>query len=452
MTAEIIIMNAGAIALAADSAVTSSHGWEREKVFSSDNKIFELTDSTQVAVMNYGAASFMSIPWETVVGEYRRRHGGESYPQLRDYVDTFLRFLKEEIVKDISLERQEAFVVTTAYAIFEWIASKIQEQEDSEELVELEDEDNARMDDLKEKLASKRQEITTEILNEVHQSIHEIGKVSEATEEVIQQACSVLKQYLPELYEEFHFDADSGNAEQLENIAYASVASMIDELTESEVDFSSGIVIAGFGDDNLFPGYINLEIEGIYGGMLKWIEKKEAQIAMPPKASIAGFAQLDPYLLTAGLDTVHVGVIAALARGLLVEYTKQLVGEFSGSSGLELEKRAEEKDDQIESVVEALVEAIDEYLMKDPGGPIDDALEVVSVLPKDQLAEVAGAAISFTSLRRRVSLETETVGGPTDVAVITKGDGLVWINRKHYFPPELNPAYFARTYGRREES
>ena len=56
MTAEIIIMNAGAIALAADSAATSSHGWGREKVFSSDNKIFELTDNAQVAIMNYGAA------------------------------------------------------------------------------------------------------------------------------------------------------------------------------------------------------------------------------------------------------------------------------------------------------------------------------------------------------------------------------------------------------------
>ena len=81
-----------------------------------------------------------------------------------------------------------------------------------------------------------------------------------------------------------------------------------------------------------------------------------------------------------------------------------------------------------------------------------EGVEVVSVLPKEQLAELAEALISLTSLRRRVSYDEETVGGPTDVAIITKGDGLVWIKRKHYFEENLNPAYFARTYERREES
>jgi hypothetical protein len=40
-----------------------------------------------------------------------------------------------------------------------------------------------------------------------------------------------------------------------------------------------------------------------------------------------------------------------------------------------------------------------------------------------------------------MSLETETVGGPIDVAVISKGDGFVWIKWKHYFNRELNPLF-----------
>jgi hypothetical protein len=35
----------------------------------------------------------------------------------------------------------------------------------------------------------------------------------------------------------------------------------------------------------------------------------------------------------------------------------------------------------------------------------------------------------------------ETVAGPIDVAVISKGDGFIWIKRKHYFSPELNPHF-----------
>ena len=43
-----------------------------------------------------------------------------------------------------------------------------------------------------------------------------------------------------------------------------------------------------------------------------------------------------------------------------------------------------------------------------------------------------------------MSHTAETVGGPIDVAlIISKGDGLIWIKRKHYFSPELNPQFTA---------
>jgi len=33
-----------------------------------------------------------------------------------------------------------------------------------------------------------------------------------------------------------------------------------------------------------------------------------------------------------------------------------------------------------------------------------------------------------------------------DVAVISKGDGFVWIRRKHYFNQELNPHYMSKYF------
>ena len=71
-------------------------------------------------------------------------------------------------------------------------------------------------------------------------------------------------------------------------------------------------------------------------------------------------------------------------------------------------------------------------------------MEVVTHLPKEELASMAEALINLTSLKRRVSLDQETVGGPIDIAIISKGDGFVWIKRKHYFDPALNPSYFYR--------
>jgi hypothetical protein len=70
-------------------------------------------------------------------------------------------------------------------------------------------------------------------------------------------------------------------------------------------------------------------------------------------------------------------------------------------------------------------------------------MRMVSFLPKDELPNLAESLVELTSLKRHVSTDAETVGGPIDVALITKAEGFVWIKRKHYFKPELNPSFFA---------
>lgn len=69
-------------------------------------------------------------------------------------------------------------------------------------------------------------------------------------------------------------------------------------------------------------------------------------------------------------------------------------------------------------------------------------IDTVVSLDKEDMANMAESFISLTSLVRRMQPGEETVGGPVDVAVISKGDGFVWINRKHYFRPELNASFF----------
>ena len=71
-------------------------------------------------------------------------------------------------------------------------------------------------------------------------------------------------------------------------------------------------------------------------------------------------------------------------------------------------------------------------------------LSITASLPKDELAAMAEALVNLTKFRRRVTTARETVGGPIDVALITRGDGFVWVKRKHYFDPSLNPRVIAR--------
>jgi hypothetical protein len=69
---------------------------------------------------------------------------------------------------------------------------------------------------------------------------------------------------------------------------------------------------------------------------------------------------------------------------------------------------------------------------------------VIGMLAVDELAELAETLISIESLKERVTRPTASVSGPIDVAVISKTDGFIWIKRKHYFDPKINPRFFAR--------
>lgn len=73
---------------------------------------------------------------------------------------------------------------------------------------------------------------------------------------------------------------------------------------------------------------------------------------------------------------------------------------------------------------------------------IQPVLQATGFLNKGELATMAETFVNLVSFRKQVTLEAETVGGPIDVAVITKGDGFIWIKRKYYFDASLNHQFF----------
>ena len=93
MTAEIIVMNSEAIALAADSAVTLQSGPE-QKVSTTANKLYELSHKSPVGIMIYGNAHFMYLPWETIIKTYRSQILQEkTFDTLVEYAKDFLDYL-----------------------------------------------------------------------------------------------------------------------------------------------------------------------------------------------------------------------------------------------------------------------------------------------------------------------------------------------------------------------
>ena len=91
MTAEVAVLNRNAVALAADSAVTLRLP-EGTKIYRT-NKLFALSKYQPVAIMLYGSADFLDVPWETIIKTYRTRLGQRTFPTVADYGDDLLNFV-----------------------------------------------------------------------------------------------------------------------------------------------------------------------------------------------------------------------------------------------------------------------------------------------------------------------------------------------------------------------
>lgn len=87
-------------------------------------------------------------------------------------------------------------------------------------------------------------------------------------------------------------------------------------------------------------------------------------------------------------------------------------------------------------------------VMKDAFDRQEEVRKAEEALTIQELAQVASTLVNLSSFQQQMSLGQQTVGGPIDVAVISKGDGFVWIDRKHYFRPELNNHFFQTYYER----
>lgn len=124
MTAEIAILNREAVALAADSAVTIT-GPRGQKIFTSANKIFALSESRPVGIMIYGDAEILRVPWETVIKLYREQLTDTGFASLDEYAVDFLRFLTSPVDRFFPPDAQEEHVAKEFVAYLEELVESI---------------------------------------------------------------------------------------------------------------------------------------------------------------------------------------------------------------------------------------------------------------------------------------------------------------------------------------
>jgi len=198
---------------------------------------------------------------------------------------------------------------------------------------------------------------------------------------------------------------------------------------------NTGLVVAGYGEDDYFPSYEEYECHGLLLGKLL-VEKKVTQkVELGRPAMVSGFAttaMVDTFLNGVSTDVYNVALDknGIGLRGLGAAISADLGGIAIPNL-----------DAHVAAIRSQFTKELSESALNAHYQPL---IRVVALLPVDEMASLAETLVMLESLKEKVTRPTESVGGPVDVAVITKSEGFVWIKRKHYFDPTLNERFFQR--------
>jgi hypothetical protein len=434
MTAEIAILNKNAVALAADSAVTLRNS-DTQKVYNTANKLFMLSKYHPVGIMVYGSADLMGTPWETVIKMYRAELGTKNFDKLIDFAEHFFGFIEgSNLLFPPSLQE------STYSGMCRWILHQLKEQIDLAVQAEIKANNGIDDDGVARVVAAA---VDSELRN--WEQLRRLECFPDDYETQILTAHSVaLRALFDEVF--LQLPIEPVRDKLLQICAYRS--------TKDWWSLNnSGVVVAGFGSKEFLPVLHSYTVEAVLRHRLKRDRQSRLSndIGESGGASIIPFAQAEiVYRFIRGIDPDYRREISTLLRNLLTEqYPNKITEDFQDRVAEEDRRNAKA---ELIRIGRAVIESFDnewgEWEHRKFVGPV---LDIVGDLPKDELAAMAESLVNLTSFKRRITAEAETVGGPIDVAVISKGDGFVWIKRKHYFHKDLNPAFFANYYRRERD-
>lgn len=382
MTSEILIMNKNAIVMAADSAVTV----DNKKSYMGVNKLFLLSNDPPMGIMIFGSADFVNVPLETLIKEYREQTDFKELGNINNIKEDFIEYLSGICQED----------------------------------------DFSR--NLKNDLANFKKLLLREDCLENFFNSSDNAEIFSFLEE-----------------DEFNIDVEFKRlAQELEEKGVTVDVTTLKKCFSNMIALSStGIVIAGFNQDDFFPSYISFNLIAKQGNKVI-IKDIDSQFNYAGRVIIP-FAQKDVITtFISGIDyTLENGIVNYFSNFMDL-YSEEIVAAIKSNKNINEKdlsnvlKEIRDVKNSNEMRIEDFVKNIDIFKK----GIYSPILESVGVLPKEDLSSLAESLIHITSLKRKIASDLESVGGDVDVAIISKGDGFIWKKRKQYFKPELNHHFF----------
>lgn len=432
MTAELVVMNRSAAALAADSAVTINAGGGT-KIYGSVNKIFALSKYQPVGVMIYGEAELAGVPWETAIKMFRERLFDKQFDTLGEYAYDLVNYLgscHELFPPAVQKECYEGCIRPYFEVICDEVRQAVEKKIEADGALT-----PGQVSQQVSHVVAKHWKWWAEAEDLPFVPTDFATQVRTTYESSITRVKRKVFEELP---------LPEAADEQLDHLALW-VASKIPP-PQVDVETTTGVVVVGFGGRQHFPCFWELEVHTVLGDQLICWVKSSSEIDRELTAVVSAFAQKEMVSrFMTGIDPDYQNAIEESLDVVLKGYADEILKRVGKNKVSKAARR---------DIVEArsgLMESYRDALAKHrKSAYIDGVTRAVQSLPLEELAEMAESLVNLTKLKRRVSMETESVGGPIDVAVITRGDGFIWIKRKHYFEPDRNPQFFS-TYNRRKD-
>lgn len=411
MTAIVGTLNRKGLALAADSAATMG---QTHKVINSANKLFALSKYAPVAIAIYGGSAFMGTPWEVIIKMYRRQLDKKKFDTLQEYANDFITYLHAKSFFNTHEERKQA--------LFAYIV-------DIYRCLSRQAEDLSRIQ------GSPAQDCFSAILL---QDLAGLKSISDQCVDFKGYKLTEFESDSKEVFDLVYGDSpqylNDKNRDSFVEMIYYHITKAITPR------MSTGVVFAGYGEEEIYPALEEYDISIAFGSRLKYCRKA---ICSGKDTTIRAFAQGDVvHTIIGGMTPLFSQIVEQALGNTLVAYNKTIaakVGSLTSDKNLEQEILNLDVDPIIQSLNQNLSKRMhNNYTSK--------LLNTIGNFDLTDLANMAESLISLTCLVRRMQPGEETVGAPVDVLVISKGDGLIWMKRKHYFDPELNSHFFSNYY------
>ena len=411
MTAIVAVLNKHAVAVAADSAVTMGG---THKVINSGNKIFMLSKYHPIAVMTYNNAAFMGVPWDIIIKEYRKNLGKKELESVRAYQADFIEYLYSQKFFVSESVRKKILLLDICDFINGW----------------------------KENIVGQGCNVNDESFVQKYKAL--IDKIGRDADRV--GRCNTFLNYSFESFKEYSEDSFGMAMNMVEPVLSGRLSEILPDIIQSYFKLMisklffgtfTGLVFTGYGKNELYPALVSVKVGMVVDNMFKYDIVEADSVSITDEgigAAISPFAQVDVVqTVVRGIRPDFMEIINKVVQDSYKAYSDRISTLLTKETGGRL------KNLNMEAVTQNTIGFIQKRMQEMYTDPL---LNTIVALDKEDMANIAESLVSLTSLVRRISPTEETVGGPVDVAVISKGDGFVWINRKHYFKPELNNHFF----------